>query len=282
MALGAGSAEAPAAEQLAVITDERIAESSGMAFAHVHPDAVWIHNDSGDSARFFLVGFDGAVLREYAVPGEAAFDWEDMCAFTAAGTRWLLIGDVGDNARNRRLTRSEGVPLPPCRLLLIREPAPGTEAVGAAPLHGAILFEFEDGSHNCESLAVDTERGEILLVTKSKSNPLDCGFYSLPLTLESGESTATARRLGDLDIPQATAMDISADNRRMVILAHSGARIFERREGESWGDAIRRRPRIVAMPQRRNGETVCFTKDRDELILNSEFTGQPIWRVRLR
>jgi hypothetical protein len=106
-------------------------------------------------------------------------------------------------------------------------------------------------------------------------------MYSIPLTLQVGTITATARRIGRLDLPFATAMDVAPDGRRLAIISSRGASIVDREADESWGDAIRRGERLFALPKRENGETVCFGRSRNELFLNSEFVGQPLWRVKI-
>ena len=271
------------AEQICVISDPRIGESSGLARSQRQPDAVWIHNDSGDTARLFLVGLDGKTrgvfhLADVPMP----VDWEDMCGFTFNGEPWMMVGDVGDNATNRHLVTPDEGPERACRLLLFHEPAlQDLSEQDSVRVHTAILFEYEDGPRNCESVAVDTERGEILLVSKSKSTPLDCGMYSIPLTLEQGTTTAVARRIASLDIPSATAMDIAPDSHRLVIISYRGASVVDRKADEGWGEAKDGALRFLGLPEQENGETVCFGRSRDELFLNSEHVGQPLWRLKI-
>jgi hypothetical protein len=266
-----------------VIADEQINESSGLARSLRQSDAIWVHNDSGDTARLFLVGLDGRTrgifpLKDVPHP----VDWEDMCGFSVGGEPWLMIGDVGDNATNRHILTPDEGEKRACRLLLLKEPVlKDWGAQDSVPVHTTIIFEYDDGPHNCESIAVDTERGECILVSKSKSTPLDCGIYVVPLTLKAGITTATARRIGSLNIYNATAMDIAADNHRMVIISFRGASIVERTSGETWGDAIKREPVFTILPKRKGGESVCFGRNRDELLLNSEHVRQPLWSVTI-
>ncbi|MCC6143245.1 MAG: hypothetical protein IT368_05515 [Candidatus Hydrogenedentes bacterium] len=271
------------AQQVCRIEASQIRESSGLALSQRLHDAIWLHNDSGDTARFFLVGIDGStrgVFRLADTPPPV--DWEDMCSFTLDGEPWLMFGDVGDNSSSRHFVTPDNGPDRACRLLLVREPIhnDGSDQ-DHVPVHATILFEYEDGPRNCESLAVDTDRKEILLVSKSKSTPLDCGMYTIPLSLEAGTTSAIARRIGSLDIRSATAMDVAPGNRRLVIISYAGATIVDRDGGEGWGDAIHRPWPLLALPRREGGETVCFDRSDDELLLNSEHVGQPLWRVKL-
>ena len=271
------AAPPPGSRELCVISDERIKESSGIALSRRQPDAVWIHNDSGDAARFFFVGLDGKTRGVVRLRAVRPLDWEDMCAFVADQTPWLLAGDIGDNEHNRSLT---GKGRRACCLLLFPEPEMKDASEREAEAPTVIQFEYEDGPRNCESVAVDAARGEILLVSKSKGGPSGiAGVYRMPLTLAAGTTTATAQRIAGLDVAMITAMDISPDGRRMVILAPGSALCVDRDENEAWGDALKRPPRIIPLPKRKNGETVCFGRDRNELLLNSEYAGQPLWSV---
>jgi hypothetical protein len=150
-----------------------------------------------------------------------------------------------------------------------------------AEVSTVIRFEYEDGPRNCESVAVDTERGEILLVSKSKPDLLACGLYKIPLTLEKGTSAATAQRIGDMKIAYVTAMDISPDGRRMAILSPDSAAVWEREQSESWDIAVKRAANLIPLPKRKNGETICFGSNCDELLMNSEYVEQPLWSVKI-
>ncbi|MFN8705803.1 MAG: hypothetical protein ACK50J_03925, partial [Planctomyces sp.] len=108
-------------KQVCVIRDARISESSGLAASQIRPDAFWIHNDSGDSARLFLVSASGETLTVMNLKTEKPVDWEDMCSFVVDGKSWLLIADTGDNLSQRgSKSARRGEPQSACRLLLIR------------------------------------------------------------------------------------------------------------------------------------------------------------------
>lgn len=269
--------------QLAIISDERIDEASGLARSIVHPDTYWMHNDSGDSARLFLVGLDGATRAVVRMPGITAFDWEDMCSFELDQTPWLLIADIGDNAVKRG--PQAGVRHPVCRLLLVKELPLEFPADDQQPrtftwrVHSSINFAYEDGPRDCESVAVDIQNRRVLLI--SKSLPMNCGMYELPLTLERGQHTATARRILSPAIMFATAMDISPQNDRMVVVTPWNGVLIERAQGEEWQTAVSRPARHLVLPPRRQGETVCFTADGNSLLLNSEGIRQPLWQVHV-
>jgi hypothetical protein len=260
--------------QIATISDKRIDESSGIAVSRIHKDCLWLHNDSGDRPRLFLVGRDGMTRATVDVKKADAVDWEDMCSFEIDGQSWLLIADVGDNERNRDTKR------PKCRLYFIREPQLTADQDSAnVDVSVEVSVTYQDGPQNCESVAVDTKRREILLL--SKSQPLDCRLYRLPLDLVDKKQKAVARSIAAVPVPLATGMDISPDGRRLAIITMWTGLLVDRQPEESWADAVRHTGTALQLPQRKQGETVCFDQQGTSLFLNSEKKDQPLWQLML-
>jgi len=262
--------------QVAIVEDERIAESSGLAVSYTHPGAVWLHNDSGADAELFLVGMDGRTQAVVKLPNARAADWEDMCSFRLANQSWLLIGDVGDNARKRSQKNQ------PCTLYLLKEPVvPRANGVPTITWNvtATIRFEFEGGPTDCEGVAVDAERQEILLLTKSL--PQKNRLYRLPLDLKTPEQTLTAKKIASPFIPFATALDVSPSGRTMVVCSMLNSLVVTRTASQSWTDAFASPGLAVDLPPRKQGETICFDPTGQWLYVNSESARQPLWRVKL-
>ena len=268
--------------EVCTVEDPELNEASGLAMSLQHKDAVWIHNDSGDTARLFLVGLDGKTRAIVHLNQHKPLDWEDMCSFEIDGQAWLLIGDIGDNSRNR------GTTAPPCQLLLVKEPksslAAGDVDAKTPPMvnvevHAILQFSFPDGPADCESLAVDTERREILLLTKTE--PANCRLFRLPLSLTAGKTAAQAELLASIPVPYATAMDISRDGRQLAIINMFSGAMLNRKPHESWTIACANPVKILMLPARPQGETVCFEPQGKTLLINSERARQPLWRITL-
>jgi outer membrane protein assembly factor BamB len=81
------------------IADPRITEASGIAPGLASPGIVYVHNDSGDTNRFFaLDARTGATVATVQVTGTSNQDWEDIAvARDAAGTPSVWLADIGDN-----------------------------------------------------------------------------------------------------------------------------------------------------------------------------------------
>lgn len=263
--------------QVAIVEDERINESSGLAVSYNHPKAVWIHNDSGDKSRLYLVGLDGTTQAVVKVLGAKSFDWEDMCSFRIDGQSWLLIGDIGDNEKKRGRKKH-----PECRLYLLKEPRiPRSNGLPTIDweITARIDFDYEDGPWDCEGLAVDAEQNEILLLTKSV--PQKSGLYSMPLDLKTPKQQLTARRIATPYIPFATALDISPSGRTMVVGSLLNGLVIHREQKQTWGETFAKQGRAITLPPRKQGETICFDHTGEWLYLNSEKPKQPLWRMKI-
>ncbi len=259
-----------APQRLALLEDDEINESSGLARCVSRPGTYWTHNDSGDRPRLFLFDEAGKTLATFDVAGARATDWEDMCSFRYQQTNYLLIGDVGDNAARRQSVK----------LYLVEEPS---ESRLAKPLGGklavkqTIEFTYEDGPRDCESIGFDPRGGEIYLVSKEVA--MECSVYRLPLFGNDDGQVRVAKRVARIEVPIAVAMDISPDGSGLIVLTYFEAFEFRRRGKESLAAALRRPGRRLTMPVRRQGETICYGHDGRSLFLTSEGVRQSIWKI---
>ena len=191
--------------QAGSITAPSIDEASGLAVSRINDQILWTHNDSGDTARIFAIDTQGQQLATVNITGVNNTDWEDIASFVYQGESYLLIADVGDNQAKRSQYQ----------LHLIKEPnlslLNGQKNLSAKPVW-SMTFTYPDGAHDCESVAVDSVKGKILLLTKRDKLPI---LYELPLiapTLQSGSNKSSAqmikqqaKRLGEI-APLPTAV----------------------------------------------------------------------------
>jgi hypothetical protein len=250
-----------------------VTESSGLAVSRIHPNIYWTHNDSGHGAVLFAVGGAGEDRAMFTLAGLRNRDWEDIASFTLDDKPHLLIGDVGDNLQSRQ----HGT------LILVAEPDVADtdhQRRGVLKPERLIHFIYEDGPGNCEAVAVDAAAGKVLLIQKVALGA--CGVYELPLNAEANDDEKrmhTAKRIGQLWINMVTAADISPDGRRLVIGTYGPSYELRRTGDESWADTLKKQPRRLDMPHRRQGESLCYDTDGRSLLLTSEHRPTPLWYV---
>jgi hypothetical protein len=146
-------------------------------------------------------------------------------------------------------------------------------------------------------VAVDISERAIYLISKKRVPP---EIYRLSLDADSSAAPVVAQRVGLVEFvnqpsardlqrnpvygryrAQITAMDISADGRRMVVLNYLSARIYLRGRGESWRDALARQPIQAAFPWLTQAEAVSFSSDGRSLWIASEVLPAPLLQIPL-
>ena len=256
--------------QIAILANKEIDESSGLAVGRVNPGVFWTHNDSGGRPRVFAFNAKGEHLAICDIEGASARDWEDMCSFKLDGKAMLLVADIGDNLRTR----------PHCTLYAAVEPVLKPRASGArctATVSGTIRYRYADGPRDCEAIGFDPITRTVLIVSKVATGR--CKVYALPWPDRPATQPATLKPIAALDIQHVSAMDVSPDGLRAVVLRYKWAYEYARAANESWAAAFARPGRRLALPRRRQGESICYGRDGKTLYLTSEKLPTPLVEV---
>ena len=260
-----------AARLIGRIDDQEIAESSGLVASRRMPGLFWTHNDSGDSPRLFLVGNTGKTIATFQVTNAKAIDWEDIGYVDRDGKHYLLIADVGDNARRRTEVQ----------LYLVEEPSinieRATASSGKMAASEMIRVRYEDGAQDCESVAFDPVTRDVLFVTKHLTKLTV--MYKVAIDDNSDRSILTAKRVGKLQVSLPTAMDVSQDGRRLIVVNYLNGFEYKRLDEEPWNQVIEKEPLAVKLPVRRQGEAVCYGFNSKSLFLTSEGKKSPLWEL---
>lgn len=264
-----------------VMLDSQLAEISGLAASRRHEGVLWLHDDGGNPARLFAVGTNGDRKATLRVEGITKTDWEDIAAFRMDGRDYLLVADVGDNGGLRRTLQLHAIE-EPRRLVNARvKPA------------WSIAFRWPDGARDCEAVAVDAERREILLVSKKRNPP---ELFALPLRPQRGIQTARrVARLSGVPRPQpgelrrnprqartqvqVTAADLSPDGRTLAVMTYRNLLLYSRGPRQSWRTAVAAAPRVSALPWLPQAEALGWSADGRNLYLTGEFIPAPLYRI---
>lgn len=272
----------------ALILDPDVSEISGMTQSPRHDALLWVVNDSHNPNRIYALGKSGRVLADYAVEGVPNTDWEDLTAFELDGKSWLAIADTGDNGGLRSHIE----------LVVIEEPAvrQGAFRQSVKPAW-RMRIRWPDGPRDCEAVAVDTQRREVLLMSKKRVPPQ---LFRVPLEPTRGQRTLLAEQVavagtipqptpGELAThPQSgryrahvTSMALSHDGATLVVLTYRDAYAFRRRGDEPWSRALARPPRALGVPFLVQAESLTFAPDGRAVYVTSEKLPAPLVRVAL-
>lgn len=263
-----------------LMLDPQLRETSGLVVSHRHRGVLWMHDDGGNPAKLFAVDRDGDRIATFRVEGVPKTDWEDISAFDSDGHSFLMLADTGDNGGLRRTLQ----------LHAIEEPAT-LENARLKPAW-SIVFRWPDGPRDCEAMAIDERRGEILLISKRRQPP---ELFRLPLTPRI-DPPAVAERVGRLRMPdslapeggsneraplaaQVTAASISPNGRRLAVMTYRYLLVYDRRGDEDWSRAVARPPRTLTLPWLPQAEAMGWDTDDRHVFATGEFVPAPLYRI---
>jgi len=220
---------------IATVTFAPITEMSGIVKSRRYPGVYWVHNDSGDEARFFAIRADGSVVAPpwmvkkdtSGKPGiDPAFggirlkvasneDWEDV----ASDGDTLYFCDVGNNGNARR----------DLGIYAVAEPNP--EAVDSTRPLAWYPVAYEDQKdfppkvrhYDCE--AVFWLKGKLYFVTKHRRPDGRVPELGANLYVMDTWFTDRTNKLRKVDSAAnlggwVTAADISPDGKTVAVLTH--------------------------------------------------------------
>ena len=243
-------------------------ESSGLAASSHHADILWSINDSGGKAELFALTTEGKHLGIWPVDLPEPIDWEALTSFVVDSTAYLLIADIGDNFAMRRTVSYTVVEEPD-----VRAAAP-KEALQPVLTRS---FSYPNGPRDSESIAVDTRRGEVLVLSKRTLPPQ---LYRLPLPVLSTtpskgqpDQTQRAELLGPLQgflVPDRSAADfydtnlaymasptgMSLAGDRLLVTTMEHAYMFDRAN-------LAAQPQILRLPYIGQREAITFALGSD-------------------
>lgn len=84
-----------------------LSENSGMLVSN--ENAIWLHNDGGDSAKLYLIDTFGTILKTILINNVTNLDWEDI---TYDNQGRAYIGEFGNNNNSRQDLKIYRIPHP--------------------------------------------------------------------------------------------------------------------------------------------------------------------------
>lgn len=242
-----------------------LAETSGLAASRRNPGVWWVHNDSGDSARFFALSGEAQPLATIEVDGATATDWEDIAVgppSTSDGSdpatssaQTLYLADIGDNGRSR-----SGITVYRLAEPTIDKTTPGATRHVTAD---ALTFTYPDGPHDAEALMVDPRTGDLVIVTKDWTLTGHSQIFRAPAGMAAG-STTVLEQVATLDLlvgTLVTGADVSPDGSVVALRSYTAISLYPRPADQPLWSALRQAPCTGPPPIEKQGEAIAFTAD---------------------
>jgi hypothetical protein len=245
------------------ITSSSLREVSGIVDSRAHADVFWVHNDSGEAARFFAISHEGALLGTFPLAGASSVDWEDAAIGPKpGGGAFLYFADIGDNPGSRSSIT----------IYRTDEPTSTTSATIAAGSYARARLQYPGGARNAESMFVDPLTSDIYIVTKGATTQI---FSTSAAAFDASLTTLTAHGVLGAPLSTATAADISPDGRHILVRNRSAGYLFERGVGQSVADALHGPGASFAIAVEPQGEAIGWSADGAGFYTSSETGGGP-------
>ena len=248
------------------VDDARLDESSGVCLSKRFGGSLWTHNDSGDTARVFLIEPSGTVRAEVPLQGAENRDWEDI----ACAKGWVYCADIGDNeAKHPSLVvyrfKESDVQL---------DKADGKRHLCPPVVCEKVTLTYPDGARDAETLLVRPD-GVLMIASKGFAGST---IYETPQPFKNGASM-TLRPIGQFVFPAddgwrgtlATSGDIAPDGKHVALITYKRLYQWTLPAGkDAWQKVWKSTPRSYRLPELPQTEAVCYAADGRSWWITSE------------
>jgi len=255
-------------------------ETSGIASSGIFSDIYYIHNDSGDTSRFFAVTPKGNLVSTFYFQKDKQLpNWQLDCEDIAvsvgpkSGKSYVYLGDIGDNYNIRKYITVYRFEERPSWI--------NTKVNHVSPVQ--LHLSYPDSPQDAETLMVDPLERLLYIVNKRTDT---IRVYSTPLNFKDNEKRILTLRSkihfpGLKPFKYITAGDISKDGKKVLLKSYGKVYYWERWENEPVWETMKRKPEALPYDIQRQGEAIGFTTDGEGYFTTSEGAFAAIYYYRL-
>jgi hypothetical protein len=261
------------------LQDKVMDEISGIAASTLWKNIYYVHNDSGDTSRFFAINPDGKIKRTIYFKGDpkeilGVRDCEDIAVGIGPvkGKSYIYMGDIGDNGAERKY-------ITVYRIEERKEWKDSTIHADAVPVH----FKYPDGPRDAETLMIDPIERLIYIVSKRTDS---VNVYTSPLDFKPNDTLMLTRRCklyfaGFRPLKWITAGDISRDGQQILLKNYEKVYYWKRSNNEPIWQTMLKKPVELPYQFEKQGEAIGFTLDGKGYYTTSEGVFSPIYYYKI-
>jgi hypothetical protein len=262
------------------LQDKELNEISGIAASGIKDSVYYVHNDSGDTSRFFSISPEGKLISTIYYKGTPAakqgvFDCEDIAVGPGPDAKksYVYIADIGDNGGARKFVTIYRIAEQPSLLKDTNVHATAT------PLH----LKYPDGPKDAEAMMIDSQQKLIYIVSKRSDT---VRIYTAPLAIKTNDTVTMTYRTklffkGFKPFKWITAADISKDGKQVLVKSYEKVYYWKRDGAEPIWQTMQRKPEEPNYQQEKQGEAIGFTADGKGYYTVSEGVFSPVYYYRV-
>jgi hypothetical protein len=258
------------------LQDKQLNEISGIAASTINDDIFYVHNDSGDTSRFFAISPDGKLHSTIYYKGDptarlGVHDVEDIAVGPGPDRKksYVYLADIGDNAATR-----------PCiNIYRLSEQSSWSKTATASAPTATLHLKYPDGPHDAEAMMIDPVQKLIYIVTKRSDS---VSVYTTPLTFKANDTVVMTYHnklffKGFKPFNWIVAADISKDGRQVLVKSYEKVYYWKRNADEPIWQTMQAKPQELNYQQEKQGEAIGFTPDGKGYYTTSEGVFAPIY-----
>jgi hypothetical protein len=258
------------------LKDPALKEVSGVAASRINKSVLYVHNDSGDTSRFFAISPTGQLLSTFYFKADAANKTTNVtdCEDIAVGPgpekakSYIYLGDIGDNHNSRNIIT----------VYRFQEPSVAGVKPPSEIKTEAYHLKYPDGAHDAETLMIDPVDRLMYIITKREDS---VGVYTAPLNTSFTDTISLQKKakLHFTGLPLMkwiTAGDISADGSEVLVKSYQKVYFWKRQSNEPIWKTLQRKPTELPYTMEKQGEAIGFTTNGKGYYTTSEGKNAPI------
>jgi len=257
------------------LSSPELNEVSGVAVSQLHPGILYVHNDSGDSSRFFAINPEGKLITTYYFKARlngfaGVLDCEDIAvgAGPDKGQSYIYLADIGDNFGWRSSVQ----------VYRFKEPALKEKADTLAAT--ILTLTYPDGRHDAETILVDPLDKLLYIISKREDS---VGMYSCALNFKNKDVVVLQKR-GKLHFDNKGKRNwivsgaISADGSQVLLKSLEHVYYWKRQGNEPVCTTLQRAPKVqTAFVSHGQEEGIAFSPDGNSYYVTAEGAGTAIF-----
>jgi len=237
------------------IGDNRIVESSGLAYSVKYPDLAYTMNDSGNRPVVYAIKVStGAVVGQTDL---ASFNLKDPESIAVDPRGRLWLGDLGDNDASRD----------DVSIVAFDEPGPGSAAPRAVQ---RFPVSYPNGPVNVEGMMVYPTTEQVFLINKTEHG--NATLFALPRTLRNHQDNEAVNLRRPMPVGVSDA-SFTPDGRHALVETGTVIRTYDVTTWEPVGQ--------FETPNLKQAESLTIEPGGRSILLGSEGKDSPLVRMAL-
>ena len=254
------------------LSDRSMNETSGIAASGIFKNMFYVHNDSGDESRFFMISPDGKLHHTLKYDGNNGDDdCEDIAVGPgpAKGKSYVYVGNIGDNSAERAAIT----------IYRFEEKRSWLKGSVANIEAQKLYLKYPDGPKDAETLMIDPIDELFYIVTKRTDT---VSIYTSPLAHKPNDTLSLTYRgklffKGTKPFKWITGGDISKDGDDVLLKSYDKVYYWNRRGKEHLWKTLQRKPKILTYQVEKMGEAIGFAADGKSYYTVSEGVYAPVY-----